>query len=112
MDDSLKHYINIRLLKKGGKPKSSFGPGTAMLLRGIRETGSINQATKAMGMAYSKAWRVIGVAEEELGFSLIERMVPKGSILTKEGELFLKMYEEMEEAADKAVAKVLESYGK
>ncbi len=110
MDDLLKYYISIRLLRKGDNLKTSFGPGTARLLKGIEETGSINQATKAMGMAYSKAWRVIGVAEEQLGFPLIERIVPKGSRLTDEGRQFLAMYEEMQEAAKEAVGKVLESY--
>ncbi len=111
-DDSvkepIKYHIHIRLLRKGDDFKTAFGPGTACLLKGIERTGSINQATKDMGMAYSKAWKVLRVAEEQLGFPLIERNVPSGSSLTEQGRKFLAMYDQMQEAANQAVQEVLE----
>ncbi len=107
MDEPIKYYINIRLLRKGDNLKTSFGLGTAWLLKGIEETGSINKSTKAMGMAYSKAWRVLAAAEEQLGFALIKRNVPGGSTLTERGKQFLALYEEMQQAATDAVGKVL-----
>src|SRR5271157_5331534 len=36
-----------------------FGPGTHELLRRVDETGSLNRAAGDMGMAYSKAWRLV-----------------------------------------------------
>ncbi|HZK01868.1 MAG TPA: LysR family transcriptional regulator [Anaerovoracaceae bacterium] len=108
MEEPIRHYINIRLLRKGDNLKTSFGPGTACLLKGIEETGSINKATKAMGMAYSKAWRVLGAAEKQLGFALIERKVPDGSVLTEQGRQFLSLYEQMQLAAQQAVRDVLD----
>ena len=111
MEESIKYYINIRLLRKGDDLKTSFGPGTACLLKGIQQSGSINKATKAMGMAYSKAWRVLDVAEKQLGFALIERKVPDGSSLTEQGRQFLALYDEMQQAADQAVREVLKSSG-
>ena len=36
-----------------------FGRGIVQLLEGVEELGSINRATASMGMAYSKAWKII-----------------------------------------------------
>jgi len=109
MEKSVKYFINIRLLYKGDDIKTAFGPGIACLLKGIEKSGSINKATKSMGMAYSKAWRILAVAEEQLGFTLIERKVPEGSVLTEKGKRFILLYDEMQEAANNAVGEVLKN---
>lgn len=89
----------------------SFGPGIVYLLNGIRETGSMNQATKDMNMAYSKAWRIIKEAEKMLGFKLLDRYTgSKGSTLTKEAEDILELYEEIKIEIDKAAENVIEKY--
>lgn len=36
-----------------------WGPGPVELLEHIEATGSINQAAKAMGMSYKKAWEIV-----------------------------------------------------
>lgn len=36
-----------------------WGPGPVELLNHIDTTGSINQAAKAMGMSYKKAWEIV-----------------------------------------------------
>lgn len=36
-----------------------FGPGPVELLQQIEKTGSINQAARAMGMSYKKAWEIV-----------------------------------------------------
>lgn len=41
----------------------AFGGGCASLLEGVAEEGSLNRAAKRMGMAYSKAWRIVREAE-------------------------------------------------
>lgn len=107
MNKSVKYFINIRLLYRGDNIKTAFGPGIACLLKGIDKTGSINKATQSMGMAYSKAWRILATAEEQLGFALIERKVPEGSSLTDKGRQFLSLYDRMQEAANNAVGQVL-----
>lgn len=77
------------------------------------EHHSLNLATKEMGMAYSKAWTILKSAEEALGIRLLYRMGGNGSVLTKEGEELLEVYEEAEKAAQKAAVEVLrEHYGK
>jgi molybdate transport system regulatory protein len=105
----IKPIVSIRLLRNNDDLKTSFGPGTASLLRGIEKTGSLNQATKSMGMAYSKAWRVLNVAEKQLGFSLVERKGPNGSVLTEKGRQFLQMYNEMQQAVNNAAQAVLDN---
>ena len=51
-----------------------FGPGVCELLEKIGETGSIQAAAGRMEMSYSKAWKILKKAEEEMGTDLITRM--------------------------------------
>ena len=50
-----------------------FGEGPATLLREIDKTGSLRAAAISMGMAYTKALKLMKRAEDVLGFSLITR---------------------------------------
>lgn len=73
-----------------------FGPGIAQLLGLIADTGSIRKACLRMGMAYSKAWKIIRDAESDLGLKLLQTTTGGShggsSKLTQEGEDFLKNY--------------------
>jgi molybdate transport system regulatory protein len=72
-----------------------FGPGIAALCRGVMESGSLNKAAKSMGMAYSKAWRIMKESEEGLGFQLLNRDGARGSTLTEEGVRLLEAYDKL-----------------
>ena len=74
-----------------------FGRGIAMLCRGVRDDGSLNKAAKNMGMAYSKAWRIMKQTEQEFGFDLINRDGAHGSTLTEQGARLLSAYELLEQ---------------
>lgn len=105
------YYISrVRIKRKTEEEPAYFGRGVADLLHGVEKYHSLNQAAKEMGMAYSKAWRIVGEAEQALGISLIYRMRKNGSSLTKEGEKMLAAYEEAEQAAWRAVDEVMERY--
>ena len=91
----LKPRIKLIIENPKSKIESSFGPGVAALCEGVRTIGSLNAAAKSMGMAYSKAWRVIRDTEEALGFNLLNRNGAHGSTLTKEGERLLDMYHKL-----------------
>lgn len=105
------YYITrVRIKQKTDREDAYFGRGVADLLHGVEKHHSLNQAAKEMGMAYSKAWRIVGEAENALGISLIHRMRKNGSSLTREGEKMLAAYEEAERAAWKAVDEVMERY--
>ncbi len=89
------------------KPEArGFGRGIVMLLDNIEETGSIKKAAKTMGMAYSKAWKVLTAVESEFGIRLLEREGHRGSSLSPQARLLLDAYknalEEIDDAADNA----------
>jgi len=91
-----------------------FGEGPARLLRGIEETGSLSAAAKAMGMAYTKALKLIRNAENALGFQLTSRTVGGrdggGSILTPEAKIWLRRYEAYRDACKEANRRLFAGY--
>ena len=74
-----------------------FGDGPFRLLRLVEETGSLRSAATAMGMAYSKAIRLLSHAEQALGYPLTTRVIGGksggGSQLTPQGKELLEKYE-------------------
>ena len=74
-----------------------FGEGPCRLLRGIERTGSLRAAAASMGMAYTKALKLMKNAEAALGFALTTRAAGGkdggGSRLTDEGKEWLERYE-------------------
>ena len=77
--------------------EGTLGKGVVTLLQGIVDYGSLNQAAKRIGMAYSKAWRIVKETEKGFGFLLINRDGARGSTLTKEGEQLLEIYHSLAE---------------
>ncbi len=76
------------------------------LLEGVQRTGSLHKAAAEMGMAYSKAWKLLKGLEAEWGFPLLESK-PGGqgggkSILTQQGEELLIRYTAMLAQVEKA----------
>ena len=82
-----------------GKEKF-FGPGVCELLERIRESGSIQAAAAGMEMSYSKAWKILKRAEQEMGTELITRVSGGknggSSTLTKAGEETVRVFREIE----------------
>lgn len=82
--------------------KRAFGPGVAELLEGVRRHRSLQGAARDMDMSYSKAWTIMRHAEEIWGFPLIRRYVGGKdggrSVLTRQAEVILERYEQMNEA--------------
>lgn len=74
----------------------AFGDGPFELLSRVERTKSLHRAADEMGMAYSKAWRLIRTLEERLGFTLLERKAggPSGggSQITPEGRELMDRY--------------------
>ena len=109
--DNLKPSIRLSIVNPDSQSGSVFGRGIASLCLGVREAGSLNAAAKGMGMAYSKAWRIIKETESALDLQLLDRDGAHGSSLTKAGDALLdtylsleaKLQEEAEVAFSKAV---------
>ncbi len=78
-----------------------FGRGPYELLKRTEEFGSLNAAAKEMGMAYSKAFRIVRDAENALGFPLLVRATGGknggGSRLTVRGKECVRRYAFLEE---------------
>ena len=87
-----------------------FGRGIVQLLEGVEELGSINRATASMGMAYSKAWKIINSNEKEFDVRLIDREGAHGSHLTDEARALIRQYHEALDAANAAAQAVFRKY--
>lgn len=87
-----------------------FGEGPYRLLKGVERLGSLRSAAAELGMAYSKAFRLVKVAESKLGFALTEKHVGGkeggGSKLTEDAKEFLTKYEEFSRRANEDCAKL------
>ncbi len=87
--------LRLRLLSDDGE--KFFGEGPYRLLRGVERLGSLRAAANELGMAYSKASRIVGRAERELGFALTQKRIGGpdggGSRLTPAAQALLARYE-------------------
>lgn len=90
------------------KSNSVFGKGIADLCAGVREHGSLNAAAKSMGMAYSKAWRIIKDTESALGIQLLIRDGAHGSELTSEGDKLLALYDRISKQISDEAARLFQ----
>ena len=83
-----------------------FGEGPYRLLLAVEETGSLRSAAASMGMAYTKALKLLKNAEAALGVPLTVRAVGGkdggGSRLTPEGKEWLAKYEAYRDACIQA----------
>lgn len=88
------------------KQEKFFGEGPCRLLHAVEETGSLRAAAQSMGMAYTKAMKILKNAEKALGFPLTVRTTGGrsggGSCLTVKGKEWLKCYEEYRNACMEA----------
>ena len=69
MDKDLHLKLTVRLYTDDNQ--RCFGPGIATLLHRVEEHHSLRAAAASMGMAYSKAWRIIRTAEGVFGCKLL-----------------------------------------
>ena len=93
-------------LDKNGK---AFGDGPYELLRWVEKTKSLHRAANQMGMAYSKAWRLIRTMEEKLGFVLLERKAGGksggGSRVTPNAKELMEHYEKFRKDVEDGMQK-------
>ncbi len=86
-----------RIIFVDEKREKFFGEGPYRLLLAVEETGSLHKAAQSMGMAYTKALKLVRQAEEALGFPFLERMTGGvsggGSRLTAKGKEWMERYE-------------------
>lgn len=92
MEEKLRYTLTVRLFRG----EKCFGPGIAELLGRVDEAKSLRAAAQQMGMAYSKAWRIIKECEAALGFHVLHSTTGGhgggGAELTDEGRDMLTKY--------------------
>ena len=106
---NLKPTIRLSIMNPDAESGSLLGRGIASLCLGVRETGSLNAAAKGMGMAYSKAWRIIKDTEAALDLQLLNRDGAHGSDLTEAGNKLLDTYLAIEEKLQKEAEELFEA---
>ena len=108
---NLKPTIRLSIMNPDSESGSLFGRGIANLCLGVRESGSLNASAKGMGMAYSKAWRIVKDTEAALGVQLLDRDGAQGSSLTDAGNQLLDAYvaidAEMQNLAEEKFREIL-----
>lgn len=76
-----------------------YGPGVQELLKGIDETGSLQEACLKMELSYSKGRKMIKRLEEQMGCAMTRRQAGGagggGSVLTEQGKQLVERYEQM-----------------
>lgn len=81
-----------------------IGPGKATLLEGIRDTGSISAAARALGMDYKRAWLLLDSLDGAFDAPVVERKAGGpgggGAALTAFGNELLERYRRVEAAAN------------
>lgn len=97
---------HTRIIFLDDKGDKFFGEGPCRLLHAVESTGSLRSAAFSMGMAYTKALKLLNQAEAALGFPLTTRSTGGrsggGTTLTPEGKAWLLQYEAYREACVEA----------
>ena len=98
----------IYALASDGSYQRVFGKGIAALLEKTRETGSVNEACRDLGISYSKAMKIIKRAEQVMQVVLLERRKGgsdrEGSKLTHDADVLLSLFFELETENRKAAS--------
>lgn len=88
----LRPGVDLRIFRED----KCFGPGPLQLLEQVGRTGSLHRAAADMGMAYSKAWKLLNRLEAQWGFAILERRPGGtgggGSLLTPMAWELLRRY--------------------
>lgn len=108
MESRIKTY----LVDDSGRP--FWGNGAALLLRRTEELGSLNAAAKDLGMAYTKALKLLRRAEAGFGCKLLERRIGGvgggGSALTDRAREELARYDKFRRECCEAADRLFERY--
>lgn len=95
--------LKLRLklwIDAGGE--NAFGPGSAALLKGVEDSGSLAGAARMLGMSYRAAWGRVRKIEARLGEAVLRKRGGNkaGYELTARGHDMLVAYEALHEEMD------------
>ena len=91
-----KMNLKVKLYLESSQEKF-MGIGVLWLLQKVKECNSLRAAAGALGISYSKAFRMIENLEASLGVSVLSRkkggVERSGASLTEFGEKFIVLYD-------------------
>lgn len=91
-----------------------FGPGSSQLIRLIENTGSVRLASELMGISYSKAWKILALMEDELGYKVVERQQGGKNggraFVTEAGKALLEKYMAFVAESQEAINTIFKRY--
>ena len=96
------------------KGQAFFGPDMFHFLRLVDISGSVRKASEQMGLSYSKAWKMLELAENQIGGKIVQRQ--QGGInggqacLTDSGRSLMQRYEAFEKEAMSLVENAFEQH--
>ena len=92
---------------------AAVGPGKVRLLELVRDTGSIAEAARAMGMSYRRAWLLVDEVNRSLESPAVAGSAGGrrggGARLTPAGERLVALYRAVEAAAAAAAVPELDA---
>jgi molybdate transport system regulatory protein len=84
---------------------NSIGPGKIALLEKMRDSGSLSQAARELGMSYRRGWQLLASLNQSFKEPLVETAVGGsgggGSTLTPLGESMIRAYRTFEKEANR-----------
>jgi molybdate transport system regulatory protein len=94
----------------------SIGPGKIELLEHIRETGSLSQAGREIGMSYRRAWLLLDSLNASFKQPVVATSIGGksggGAALTAFGETLIDVYRSLEREFNATAAKKLNAIGR
>ncbi|MEI7595579.1 MAG: LysR family transcriptional regulator [Bacteroidota bacterium] len=109
-------HVNYKIWVNAEDGTSILGDDKFLLLKTIKEEGSLKMASVKLKISYRKAWGDLKACEEMLGFSLIDKHrggADGGSTkLTDEGVRFIVLYEDMQNDFQLAVSDIIKIFKK
>lgn len=109
MDSRRQVGLTSRTYVTLGRPEDCFDEHTAAFLEAVEQSGSMLGACQLTGISYSKGWKMVKQAEDQLAIVFLSRQ-PGGSkggfsTLTEEGRDFLERYRRLETAVREAAGR-------
>jgi molybdate transport system regulatory protein len=105
--------LSIRLEFTGGK---RIGPGKIAVLEAIRDTGSISEAARHLGMSYRRAWMLVDQINETLRESAVSTRQGgrrrSWTVLTPTGERVIELYHAIERLTRASARQEFRAIGK
>ncbi|MEM8685780.1 MAG: winged helix-turn-helix domain-containing protein [Pseudomonadota bacterium] len=104
-------HLGVRLRLVLG-PDIAIGPGKVDLLEQVKETGSIAEAGRTLGMSYKRAWQLIGTMNDAFKEPVVVTSRgganKGGATLTEFGEELLERYRRLQGETERVAESTLE----